>query len=112
MDVAAQQNAGNVADGRYILSLGVGSKKVVDVKGGSKNNGGNVQSYTSNMTAAQKWDISHDATGYLIIKNVASGKVLDVSGGSCAMSANVQQYLERLARSALGCPAFHYRGRI
>lgn len=99
MDVVAQQNAGNVADGRYILSLGVGSKKVVDVKGGSKNNGGNVQSYTSNMTAAQKWDISHDATGYLIIKNVASGKVLDVSGGSCAMGANVQQYASNGSRA-------------
>ena len=92
MDGVAHQNAANVADGRYIVSLGVGNKKVLDVKGGSKDSGANVQSYVSNMTPAQQWDISHDASGYLIIKNVSSGKVLDVSGGSCAAGANVQQH--------------------
>lgn len=92
LDALAQQNAGNIADGRYVLALGVGGAKVLDVNGGSKANGGNVQSYVSNMTAAQQWDISHDELGYLIIKNVSSGKVLDIAGGSCTLGTNIQQY--------------------
>ena len=99
LDALAHQNAGNVADGRYILALGVGGAKVLDVNGGSKDNGGNVQSYTSNMTAAQQWDISHDELGYLIIKNVSSGKVLDVAGGPCTLGTNVQQYSSNGSRA-------------
>lgn len=99
LDMLAQQNAGNIADGRYILALGIGKTKVLDVSGGSKDNGGNVQSYTSNMTAAQQWDISHDGFGYLIIKNVSSGRVLDIAGGSCSLEANVQQYSSNGSRA-------------
>ena len=99
LDALAQQNAGNIADGRYVLALGVGGTKVLDVNGGSKDNGGNVQSYTSNMTAAQQWDISHDELGYLIIKNVSSGKVLDIAGGSCTLGTNVQQYASNGSRA-------------
>lgn len=92
LDMLAQQNAGNIADGRYILALGVGKTKVLDASGGSKDNGGNVQSYASNMTSAQQWVISHDESGYLIIRNVSSGRVLDIAGGSCSLGTNVQQY--------------------
>lgn len=99
LDALAQQNAGNIADGRYVLALGVGGTKVLDVSGGSKDNGGNVQSYVSNMTAAQQWDISHDELGYLIIKNVSSGKVLDIAGGSCTLGTNVQQYSSNGSRA-------------
>ena len=99
LDALAQQNAGNIADGRYVLALGVGGAKVLDVNGGSKANGGNVQSYVSNMTAAQQWDISHDELGYLIIKNVSSGKVLDIAGGSCTLGTNIQQYSSNGSRA-------------
>ncbi len=99
LDSLAQQNAGNIADGRYVLALGVGGTKVLDVDGGSKDNGGNVQSYVSNMTAAQQWDISHDELGYLIIKNVSSGKVLDIAGGSCTLGTNIQQYSSNGSRA-------------
>lgn len=99
LDVLAQQNAGNIADGRYVLALGVGGAKVLDVNGGSKDNGGNIQSYTSNMTAAQQWDVSHNAAGYLIIKNVSSGKVLDVASGLCSLGVNVQQYVSNGSRA-------------
>lgn len=99
LDALAQQNAGNIADGRYVLALGVGGAKVLDVNGGSKVNGGNVQSYVSNMTAAQQWDISHDELGYLIIKNFSSGKVLDIAGGSCTLGTNIQQYSSNGSRA-------------
>lgn len=99
LDALAQQNADNIADGRYVLALGVGGAKVLDVNGGSKDNGGNVQSYVSNMTAAQQWDISHDELGYLFIKNVSSGKVLDIAGGSCTLGTNIQQYSSNGSRA-------------
>ena len=99
LDALAQQNAGNIADGRYVFALGVGGAKVLDVNGGSKDNGGNVQSYVSNMTAAQQWDVSHDELGYLIIKNVSSGKVLDIAGGSCTLGTNIQQYSSNGSRA-------------
>lgn len=60
--------------------------------GGSKDNSANVQLYDVNLTAAQKWRVSHDQNGYVTFTNVGSGKVLDVSGGTSAAGANVQQY--------------------
>lgn len=92
LDALARQNADSVADGRYIMALGVGGTKVLDVSGGSKDNSANVQSNVSNMTKAQQWDITHDDSGYLIIRNVSSGRVLDVAGASCSLATNIQQY--------------------
>lgn len=90
-DEAAQYKDA-LADGDYYLVCGVGSKRVLDVAGGSRSNAANVQSYGSNGTAAQKWRVTHDEQGFLTITNVGSGKVLDVSGGLFVPGANVQQY--------------------
>lgn len=92
LDALAEQNADLVADGAYIITSDLGSEKVVDVSGASGANGANVQLYTSNMTNAQKWRVSHDSLGYVTLENVSSGKVLDVSGGSSLQGTNVQQY--------------------
>ena len=99
LDVLASQNQTLVPDGRYIIALQVASKRALDVTGGSKDDGANVRSYVSNMTLAQRWDISHDASGYLIIKNAQSGKVLDVSGGSLAAGTNIEQYASNGTRA-------------
>lgn len=101
LDKCASEVNASIADGRYILNAGAGSRKVFDVSGGSLDNGANVQSYTSNMTAAQQWDVSHTDQGYLVLTNVKSGKVLDVSGGSCALSANIGQYSFNGSRAQL-----------
>ena len=99
LDALAAQNQSLIADGRYIIALEVASKRALDVTGGSKEDGANVRSYVSNMTTAQRWDISHDANGYLVIKNAQSGKVLDVSGGSLATGTNIEQYASNGTRA-------------
>lgn len=68
------------------------SKKVLDVAGGSKQNGANVQQYASNGTNAQKWRITVDSANRLTFLNVNSGKALDVSGGIASAGRNVHQY--------------------
>lgn len=82
---------GPLADGLYSIQSLVGDASVLDVAGGSRSSGGNVQIYGSNRTDAQKWQLTY-SDGYYTIKSEASGLVLDVSGASTADGANVQQY--------------------
>ena len=84
-----------IADGEYVIGE-KGSRQVLDVANGSKSDGANVQVYQSNMTAAQRWQVTHDAKGYLILSNTGSGKVLDVSGGNATSGQNVQQYTKNM----------------
>lgn len=92
LNALAKANKGVLADGAHRFTLRKGSSKVLDVNGGSRANGANVQLYVWNGSNAQRWKVSHDATGYVTLTNVGSGKVLDVNGASTANGANVQQY--------------------
>ena len=94
LDKKASQNRDVVLDGVYLINSALSSSKVLDVASASKNDGGNVQLYQSNMTTAQQWEISHDDQGYVIFKNIGSGKVLDVTSASVLPKANVQQYTQ------------------
>lgn len=69
-----------------------GTRGVVDVAGGSRADGANVQLYESNGTAAQQWKFVLNSDGSYTIKNVNSGKVLDVYGASFTDGTNVWQY--------------------
>lgn len=92
IDKLASENRGVIEDGDYAIVAGpVSSRMVLDVAGGSKDNGANVQLYQSNATFAQRWTVTHDDGGYLTITNVKSGKVLDVSAGAVSPGTNVQQ---------------------
>ena len=93
LDKLASENRWVIEDGDYAIVAGpVSSRMVLDVAGGSKDSGVNVQIYQSNATAAQRWIITHDDGGYLTIANMKSGKVLDVSAGAVSPGTNVQQY--------------------
>lgn len=92
MDALAQANKSSLVDGEYLVRSDLGASKVLDVSGGSKVNGGNVQTYTANMTGAQRWVVSHDKKGYVVLTNRGSGKVLDVTAGAAKSGTNVQQY--------------------
>lgn len=83
--------AADIDEGVYEIS-NAGSKRVLDVSGGSCDNGANVQQYAQNGTPAQRWRIEKFNGHYLLV-NVASGKALDVSGGNGANGTNVQQYV-------------------
>lgn len=65
---------------------------MLDISGGSKDNGANVDIYASNGTNAQKFSIATGFDGYATITNVGSGKVLDIANGWTYPNTNVQQY--------------------
>ena len=88
----AGQCRGVLTDGDYFIAAGVGNRQVLDAAGGSKADGTNIQTYESNMTAAQKWHVSNNDDGTISVINVASGKALDVSAGSIVLGSNVQLY--------------------
>ena len=92
LDALARESAGVVADGEYLIRSDLGSGRVLDVRNGSHDDGGNVQTYDPNMTGAQRWVVTHDDKGYVILTNKGSGKALDVSGGTPKSGTNVQQY--------------------
>ena len=99
LDVSASSNKNTIADGVYVISSSMNSKYVLDVKGGSTSNCGNVQLYVNNDSTAQAFKVTHDAQGYVTFTNVNSGKVLDVSGGIARNGRNVQQYTSNGTRS-------------
>ena len=79
-------------DGMYTLHIGSNYKQVVDVAGGSNSDGANIQSWESNNSGAQKWNIFKNNDGSYRIINAVNGKALDVSEAKAYMGANVQQY--------------------
>lgn len=86
-------NSNPLADGEYVIVSALDPSKAVDVVGGSKADGANVQICTSNMTEAQKWTAEYNSsTGLYTLTNVGSGKVLDVAGGQAFNGTNVQQF--------------------
>ena len=92
LDARAAASVTDIPDGTYLLRPNHASFMVLDVSGASTANGRNVQLYKANMTAAQKWVISHDEKGYATITNQNSNKPLDVASGNPAPKTNVHQY--------------------
>ena len=82
----------NLSGATRTIQSAVSRSYVLDVSGGSKRNGANIQVYRSNGTAAQKFKFTLQSDGTYRIACVRSGRVIDVSGGSKRNGANVQQY--------------------
>ena len=76
----------------YKIATSLNTSRVLDIKGGSKNNKANVQLYTSSNSMAQRYIIKYVKDGYYAIENVRSLKVLDVQGAKAVKGTNVWQY--------------------
>ena len=76
----------------YTIFSGLSDSKVIDIAGGSKSNGANVQIYENNNTDAQKFELYKNTDETYTIINKNSGKVLDVQYGNASSGANVWQY--------------------
>ncbi len=85
------QSSTKIAEGEYYIQVASNNSMVLDVDGGSSENGANIQLYTLNNSAAQKWEITYnsDTDDYNII-NTTSRKALDVEGASMEAGANIQ----------------------
>ena len=75
----------------YVTIARTGRTSVLDVSGGSKKAGANVQQYGQNGTPAQRWIPVKQSDGtFVFYSGLGRNLVLDVSGGSTSSGANVQ----------------------
>ena len=77
-------------DGIYRIQSALNSFKFVDVNGGSKANGTNVQIWDKNYSNAQKWYVTYMSNGYYKITSLVDlQKVLDVDFKGTTNGTNV-----------------------
>lgn len=82
------------ADGVYTIESNLASKMVADLSGDGSKDGGNVQIWYSNDTAAQEWQVTRNQTaGYYTITNPKSDKAFDASG-TLRSGTNVQVWTQ------------------
>lgn len=75
----------------YVTIAHAGTSSVLDVTGGGKKSGNNVQQYAVNGTAAQRWIPIKQANGsFVFYSGLGRNLVLDVNGGSVSNGSNVQ----------------------
>ena len=91
LDDLASSNASFMEDGIYYIK-NRNVNYALDVTSASKNDGANVQLYSFNETKAQRWIVSHDTKGYVLLQNEGSGKFLTVSSNTASNSVNIYQY--------------------
>ena len=82
----------SLGDGTYKLIV-AGSAMALDVAGGARSNGGNLQQYSYNGTTAQRWKIIGCRGVYKIIGE-GSGRAIDATGGKIAAGTNLQIYTD------------------
>ena len=80
-----------VGNGVFEIS-NIASGKVMEVAGASIKDGGAVQQYSSNGTAAQHWTLIQYSGNRYTLLNCASGKALDIPGSKAVSSAPLQIY--------------------
>ena len=72
--------------------MNTASGKVLDVAGASTSNGGVVQQYASNGTAAQHWSLLDYGNGKISLTSNVSGKAVDIPSGNASSSVKLQIY--------------------
>lgn len=83
----------------YYLQSALDSNMVVDVNGGSRNNGANIQLWKKNGSNAQLFRIARNGNGYYTFINKGSNKAIDVYGAYTYSGANVSQWSQNSSRA-------------
>lgn len=81
-----------IPDGTYAIENSTVSGMVLDVDNASESDNANVQTFISNNTSAQRFEIRYQGDGYYQILAEHSGKALDVSNAVKDPGANVWQF--------------------
>lgn len=81
-----------IDNGTYFIRMASRAGSVLDVSGGSRSDGANVQIWQNNDSGAQKWNFSRNGDGSYNIVNAASGKALDVKDAATSSGTNIQQW--------------------
>ncbi|WP_446673433.1 RICIN domain-containing protein [Paenibacillus wuxiensis] len=80
----------DVLVGRPYKLINVNSGKALDVQGSGAANGTNVQIYSDNGSAAQRWTVYRNQDGTYKLINAVSAKALDVTSSGTGDGTNVQ----------------------
>ncbi|MCI8760757.1 MAG: hypothetical protein HFJ34_06590 [Clostridia bacterium] len=92
-DDTDKDNLAKIENGKYVIRSALDDNKVLDIQGGSKTSGTNVQLYDYNASDAQVWNITYLKDGYYTISSQINHElVLDVSYGAKENGTNVQVY--------------------
>ncbi|WP_152393339.1 RICIN domain-containing protein [Paenibacillus guangzhouensis] len=83
-----------IEPGAIYKLINVNSGKALDIFAAGTSDGTNVQIYTDNNSAAQKWRISTNSDGSFKLINPNSGKALDVDSAGITDGTNVQIWSE------------------
>ena len=81
-----------ITEGVYVIRSALDQNKVLDISGGSKYSGANLQLYTFNGTKAQQFLVKHSGDGHYNIYSDQSGMVITVKDGKNINGANVFQF--------------------
>ena len=87
------ENSKTFSDGYYTINSKLDNNKVIDVNNGSKNNGTNIQLYSSNNSNAQIWYLKHTGNGYYSITSAMNTNTsLELANGYTTSGTNIQLY--------------------
>ena len=81
-----------VLNDNYVIQSALNTLKVLDISGGSFDNGANLQIYSRNNTPAQTFKLTYLKDGFYRIESIRSNKALDVAGAGTENGTNVWQY--------------------
>lgn len=81
-----------IEDGLYIIESSLQENKVVDVNGGSGENGANIQLWSRNDNSSQKFKVTYEGDGKYSVMALCSGKYMDAENGGNAEGTNVLQF--------------------
>ncbi len=81
-----------IKDGTYSIESAISSDYVIDVDGGSRENGGNIQLYKKQAANRQKIAVKHIGNGYYTLTAIHSNKLIDVEAAGMTSGTNVWQY--------------------
>ncbi|MNM56609.1 Mannan endo-1,4-beta-mannosidase precursor [compost metagenome] len=101
VSVTTTASESNIISGTVYKLTAQHSGKNLDVAGGSTADGANVQQWTDNGNAQQKWRVVSVGDGYYKLIVQSSGKALDVAQGSTADGGNVQQLTDNGSTSQM-----------
>ena len=91
-DLSSIVTGERIPDGTYVIATKLDPTYALDIYGGYKDNGTNLQLWHRNNTAAQNFEVTYIGNGYYTIINQNSGKAIDAQNGNTAPGTNVWQY--------------------
>ncbi|MCR5294367.1 MAG: RICIN domain-containing protein [Lachnospiraceae bacterium] len=92
LSVEEADSVNPLSEGDYVIASAISGSAVIDIAGGSSQNGANARLYRANGTRAQTFHLSWNSDGTASLTCAKSGKVLDAKGAGKSNGTNVQQY--------------------